>query len=90
MLVSLFATVSEDAVIASSATLRNAATPGNKSLRRSLHNHDLSRSKELGKMTICSPARHRHFKTLPYPCHLIAADDIEKALRHLLMSGFYA
>lgn len=55
----LFANVSEDAVVADTATLSDTGTLGSNFLRRKLHSHDLPRSEEVDKIAISTPAIHQ-------------------------------
>lgn len=86
----LFVNVSEDAVVASSATLSDAGAPDSNSLCRSLHSDSLLCSEEVDYVVIRSQAIHQHIESLFYSQPFITANDVSKVLSDLLLSGFYA
>lgn len=88
--VHLFAVVSGDAVIVSTATLSDVGTLENSSLLRGLHNHDLLCSKEYDGVVFSSPAIYQQTITLTYPHDPITTDDVAETRDDVLTSGLYA
>lgn len=86
--VHLLAKVSEDAVIAVTASPSDEGTSGVSSPRCKLHDHDHSCTEKLKKVVVCSPATYGQFKTLSYLHHFVTADDIAGTLRDWVISGF--
>lgn len=86
----ILANISEDVVVAGTASLSDAITPGNNSPPRSLHNHDFPCSGEPDCVATRLLAIYQQFKTLSYPHYCITVDDVPKTLDGWLTCGFYA
>lgn len=88
--VHLFAEASTDAMIASTAALRDNATSDSSPLRGKLHSPDIPCSEELDYVADLLTTIYQRLKTLPHPHHLATADYVLQTLRDLPNSGFYA
>lgn len=84
-----FANVSENAVIASAATLSDASSRSNSSLCRKLQKQDRPCSQELARVPLRSLALYQQLKTLLYLHYFVPAVDVAKTLASLLTSVFY-